>query len=185
MTRSTKQQAKQQDSKTAIARQLLFKVNLRQLMFATIMGSLALVVRNVGLFIMVYPPFRIDPRWIFSLLGACWTGPAGGLITGVLAAWHPPYPQADLACIPVHFIIGLTSSLLIQHNQRRLFSCFLWPILGVPLYMLTFSVFYSPPVAIIYVPVVAFIGVTTSILAFVVGLLVEKRARPLLNLLHT
>lgn len=160
-----------------------YKLNLRQLAFATLMGSMAFAVRNAGLFVMVYPPFRIDPRWIFSLLGACWTGPIGGLITGVLAAWKPPYPRADLACIPVHFVVGLISFWLMRRKRGYLFSCFLWPLLGVPLYLFTYSVFYSPPTAIVYIPALVFIGISTSILAFVIGTAVDKRAKPLLNYL--
>ena len=160
-------------------------VNLRQLLFATLMGSIALAIRNAGLYVMVFPPFRIDPRWIFSLLGACWTGPVGGLITGVLAAYKPPYPAADLACIPIHFLIGLISVRFIRGTDwKHLLSIFLWPILGLPLYLLTFSIFYSPPFAISYIPVILFIGISTAIPSFLIGIAVEKRAPNLLNFLQ-
>ncbi len=171
----------------SVSLQSLFKLNLKQLLFATLMGSAAFAIRNAGFFVMVYPPFRIDPRWIFSLLGACWTGPVGGLITGVLAAWKPPYPLVDLACIPIHFVVGLISVHLFRRKKRYLFSIFLWPILGVPSYLLAYSMFYSRPiatVAVVYAPILAFIGVTTSILAFVIGIAVDKRAKALLNFLR-
>jgi len=163
----------------------LFKINLRQMMFAILMGSLAFAVRNLGLYVIVYFPFRIDPRWVFSLLGACWTGPVGGLISGSLAAMKPPYPLIDLACIPVHFIIGLTSWSLIRHNRKCLYACFLWPLLGVPSYWLTTLVVMPAGATILLVFILAFIGISTAILAFAVGLAVEKRAKHLLRFLGT
>lgn len=154
-------------------------------MFAILMGSLAFAVRNLGLSVIVYPPFRIDPRWVFSLLGACWTGPVGGLMCGFLAAMKYPYPLIDLACIPVHFIIGLTSWSLIRRNRRYLYACFLWPILGVPSYSLTTLVVAPERATILLVPILAFIGISTATIAFTVGLAVEKRAKYLLSLLGT
>lgn len=163
-------------------RRMFFGVNLRQLVFATLMGSLASSVRNLGIYVIVYPPFKIDPRWVFSLLGACWTGPVGGLICGTLAAMKLPYPMIDLAGIPVHVIIGLTSRWLISCKRNYLYACFLWPIFGVPLYWLA-TLLVAPAIATIaLIPILLFIGVSGAVLAFVVGLAVEKRARSLLNL---
>lgn len=167
------------------SKQVFFRVNLRQLMFATLMGSLAFTVRNVGLYVIVYYPFRLDPRWIFSLLGACWTGPIGGLITGSLAAMKLPYPLIDLAAIPVHFVIGLTSRWLIHNKRKCLYACFLWPILGVPSYWLTTLLVTPAQATLILIPILAFIGVSSAVLSFVIGLAVEKRAKPLLRFLHT
>lgn len=162
-----------------------FKINLKQMMFAILMGSLALTVRNLGLYFIVYYPYRIDPRWVFSLLGACWTGPIGGLMCGFLAAMKYPFPLRDLACIPVHFVIGLTSWLLIRHNRKCLYACFLWPILGVPSYWLASLVVMPAEATILLVQFLAFIGISTGSLAFAVGLAVEKRAKYLLSLLGT
>ncbi len=161
----------------------LFEINLRQMMFAILMGSLAFAVRNLGLYVIVYPPFRIDPRWVFSLLGTCWTGPIGGLISGSLAAMKPPYPLIDLACIPVHFIIGLTSRSLVRHKRKCLYACFLWPILGVPSYWLTTLLVMPASATMVLVLILAFIGISTAVLAFAVGLAVEKRAKHLLSFL--
>src|SRR3990170_2889419 len=105
----------------------LFRINLRQLAFATIMGTIALTVRNMNLYLVVLEPFKLDPRWVFSLLAACWTGPFGGLISGTLAAMKLPYPLIDRACIPVHFLIGCASRLLSGYKERRVLTCFLWP----------------------------------------------------------
>lgn len=161
---------------------MFFGINRRQLMFATLMGSLATLVRNIGLYVIVYPPFRIDPRWVFSLLGTCWTGPLGGLICGALAAMKLPYPMIDLVAIPAHFMIGLASRWLISHRRNSLYACFLWPIFGVPLYWLA-TLLVAPAVATItLIPILLFIGFSGAILAFVVGLAVEKRAKTLLNL---
>jgi len=161
----------------------LFKINLRQMTFAILMGALASAVRNLGLYVIVYPPFRIDPRWVFSLLGTCWTGPVGGLIAGFLAAMKLPYPLIDLACIPVHFIIGLTSRSLVHHKRKCLYACFLWPLLGVPAYWLTTLVVMPAKATIGLVLILAFIGISTAVLAFAVGLAVEKRAKHLLSFL--
>lgn len=163
-------------------RQVFFGINPRQLMFATLMGSLATLVRNIGLYVVVYPPFKIDPRWVFSLLGTCWTGPVGGLICGTLAAMKLPYPMIDLAAIPAHFMIGLASRWLVSHRWNTLYACFLWPIFGVPLYWLA-TLLVAPAIATItLIPILLFIGVSGAVLAFVVGLAVEKRARSLLDL---
>ena len=166
-------------------RQTIFKMNRRQLLFATLMGCLAFTIRNVGLYVLIYPPFRLDPRWVFSLLAACWAGPGGGLVAGTLAAMKLPYPLIDLAAIPVHFFVGLVARWLIFRKRKSLYACFLWPILGVPLYWLT-TLFVAPVSATItLVPVLAFIGLSSALLAFAVGLAVEKRANNLLGFLGT
>jgi len=164
-------------------RQAIFKMNRRQLLFATIMGSLAFTVRNAGLYVIIYSPFRFDPRWVFSLIAACWAGPEGGLIAGTLAAMKLPYPLIDLAAIPVHFFVGLVARWLIFRKKNSLYACFLWPVLGVPLYWLT-TLLVTPALATItLVPVLVFIGLSSALLAFAVGLAVEKRANNLLGFL--
>jgi len=164
-------------------RQVIFKMNRRQLLFATLMGSLAFIVRNAGLYVLIYEPFRFDPRWVFSLLAACWAGPEGGLIAGTLAAMKLPYPLIDLAAIPVHFFVGLMARLLILRNKNSLYACFLWPILGVPSYWLATFLFTPAKATIILVPVLIFIGVSSALLTFGVGLAVKKRANNLLGFL--
>jgi len=164
-------------------KQAIYELNLRQLLFATLMGSLAFTVRNVGLYVEVYPPFKFDLRWVFSLLAACWTGPGGGLIAGTLAAMKLPYPQRDLAAIPAHFFVGLTARWLILRKRNSLYACFLWPILGVPFYWLTTLLFSPASATIVLIPVLVFIGLSSTLLAFAVGLVVEKRASNLLSFL--
>ncbi len=165
-------------------RQAFFKMNLRQLLFATLMGSLAFAVRNAGLYVIISYPFRFDPRWVFSLLAACWAGPEGGLIAGTLAAIKfDKLVQADLAAIPAHFLVGLLAKLLIQRKINSLYACFLWPLVGVPLYWLTTLLFTPAMATITLFPVLAFIGLSSALLAFAVGLAVEKRANNLLSFL--
>lgn len=147
------------------------------------MGAIALAIRNVGLFVMIYPPFRFDPRWVFSLLAACWAGPEGGLLAGTLAAMKLPYPLVDLAAIPAHFFVGLVARWLIFHKRNSVYACFLWPILGVPLYWLATLLFTPASATIALVPVLVFIGASSTLLTFAVGLAVEKRARGLLSFL--
>lgn len=159
----------------------LFAMSIRQLTFAIVMGSIALAIRNMGLYIPIVDPFKLDPRWIFSLLAACWTGPFGGLISGTLAAFKLPYPLLDLACIPVHFLIGLVARWLGFHNKKRLFACFLWPVLGVPAYWLAALLFLPNPNPVIIIPVLAFIGVSSSVVSFFVGLAVERRLKAFLE----
>jgi len=161
-------------------RQAILKMNRRQLLFATLMGSLAFAVRNVGLYVLIYPPFRFDPRWVFSLIAACWAGPEGGLIAGTLAAMKLPYPLIDLAAIPVHFFVGLVARWLIFRKMNGLYACFLWPVLGVPLYWLTTFLVAPTSATLTLVPVLVFIGLSSALLAFAVGLAVEKRANNLL-----
>lgn len=160
----------------------LFTISVRQLTFAVVVGSIALAIRNMGLYVPILDPFKLDPRWIFSLLAACWTGPIGGLISGALAAFKLPYPLLDLACIPVHFLIGLAARWLGSHNKNRLFACFLWPVLGVPAYWLAALLFLSSPNPAVIIPVLAFIGVSSSIVSFIVGLAVQKRLKSFLEL---
>ena len=162
----------------------LFRINLRQLAFATIMGTIALTVRNMNLYLVVLEPFKLDPRWVFSLLAACWTGPFGGLISGTLAAMKLPYPLIDLACIPVHFLIGCTSRLLSGYKERRVLTCFLWPVFGVPSYLLMSMLFLTKFDVALIAMTLSFIGVSTAVLAAVVGFTVEKRARSLIKLLE-
>jgi len=164
-------------------KQAIYEMNLRQLLFATLMGVSAFAVRNGGLYVTVYPPFKFDPRWVFSLLAACWAGPGGGLIAGTLAAMKLPYPLIDLAAIPVHFFVGLAARWLILRKQNSLYACFLWPILGVPLYWLMTLLFSPASATIILIPVLVFIGLSSALLAFAVGLVVEKRASNLLSFL--
>ena len=159
----------------------IFKITPSQLLFATIMGALAFAIRNGGLYVIIYPPFRFDPRWIFSLLAACWAGPAGGLIGGTLAAMKLPYPLIDLAAIPAHFFVGLLARLLSTRKVNNLYACFLWPVLGVPFYWLTTLLFSPASATITLIPILAFIGVTSALLTFAVGLAVEKRASGLLG----
>lgn len=163
----------------------LFTTNIRQLVFAALMGALAFTVRNVGLYILVYPPFRFDPRWVFSLLAACWAGPVGGLVAGTLAAMKLPYPLIDLAAIPAHFLVGLVARWLMNNRKKSLYACFIWPLLGVPLYWVTTLILTPASATIVLVPVLAFIGVSSGLLAFAVGLAVEKRAGRLLNFLKS
>jgi len=159
----------------------MFTMNLRQLSFATVMGSLAMAVRNMGFYVTILEPFKLDPRWIFSLLAACWTGPLGGLIAGGLAAFKLPYPQLDLACIPVHFLIGLTARWLAERDKNRLFACFLWPVLGVPTYWLATLLFLPTANPIVIIPVLAFIGVSSSLLSFFIGVAIERRLKSMLE----
>jgi len=162
----------------------IFRVNSKQLVFATIMGTIALTIRNVNFYFVVLEPFKLDPRWVFSLLAACWTGPLGGLISGSLAAMKLPYPLIDLACIPVHFLIGLVSRFFPNHNKRRVLACFLWPVFGVPAYLLMSVLFLPNANVFLLAGTLAFIGVSTAALAFLVGFAVEKRAKFLLEFLE-
>jgi len=163
----------------------LFTTNIRQLIFAALMGALAFTVRNAGLYILVYPPFRFDVRWVFSLLAACWAGPAGGLVAGTLAAMKLPNPLIDLAAIPAHFFVGLVARWLMSNGKKSLYACFVWPLLGVPFYWFTTLLLTPASATVVLVPVLAFIGVSSALLAFAVGLAVEKRAGGLLNFLES
>lgn len=164
-------------------KQSLSRMNPRQVIFATLMGAVAFGVRNGGLYVIVYPPFLLDPRWVFSLLAACWAGPGGGLIAGTLAAMKLPHPLIDLAAIPVHFFVGLIGRWLILRQKSSVYACFLWPVLGVPMYFLTVLLFTPALATAILIPVLVFIGISSALLAFAVGLAVEKRASNLLSFL--
>jgi len=164
--------------------QALFTTNTRQIIFAALMGALAFTVRNVGLYILVYPPFRFDVRWVFSLLAACWAGPVGGLVAGSMAAMKLPNPLIDLAAIPAHFLVGLVAKWLTTNGKKSLYACFVWPLLGVPFYWLTTLILTPASATMVLVPILAFIGVSSALLAFAVGLAVEKRASRLLGFLR-
>ena len=118
-----------------------------------------------------------------QLLGACWTGPLGGLISGSLAAMKLPYPLIDLACIPVHFLIGLVSRFF-PNNKWRVVSCFLWPVFGVPAYLLVSLLFLPKVDVFLVVGTLAFVGVSTATLTFLVGFAVEKKVKFLLKFLE-
>lgn len=162
----------------------IFSLNSKQLVFATLMGTVALIIRNMNIYLVILEPFKLDFRWVFSLLGAVWAGPLGGLISGSLAAMKLPYPLIDLACIPVHFLIGLVSRFFPNSSKWRVLACFLWPFFGVPTYLLM-SFLFLPTVDIFLITgTLSFIGVSTAILAFFIGFAVEKKAKPLLEFLE-
>jgi len=166
-------------------RQGILGVNRRQLLFAALMGSLAFAVRNIGFYVIIYDPFRFDPRWVFSLLAACWSGSEGGLIAGTLAAMKlDRMPLIDLAAIPVHFFVGFVARWLILSKRSSLYACFLWPILGVPSYWLMTLLVTPAKATIALIPVLIFIGLSSALLTFAVGLAVEKRAGNLLGFLN-
>lgn len=154
----------------------LFKINSRQLIFASLMGTVAFIVRNMGLYVVLLHPFKFDVRWVFSLLAACWTGPVGGFISGFLAALKFPYPLIDLACIPVHFLVGLMARVFRKMNKSSIVACIFWPIFGVPAYLAMSLLFLRVDVFVLALAL-AFIGVSTSVIAMVVGYAVEKRTR--------
>jgi hypothetical protein len=158
-------------------------MNSKRLVFATVMGTIALIIRNMNFYLVIFEPFKLDPRWVFSLLAACWTGPLGGLISGSLAAMKLPYPLIDLACIPVHFLIGLVSRFF-SNNKWRVLACFLWPVFGVPAYLLMSALFLPKVDVLLLAGTLAFIGVLTAVLAFLVGFAVEKKAKFLLEFLE-
>jgi len=96
-----------------------------------------------------------------------------------------PYPMIDLACIPVHFVIGLVSRRLSQSGRTGLYACFLWPILGVPSYWLATLLFVPKLATPALIPILAFIGATTAASAFIVGLAIERRAKPFIQFLQS
>ncbi len=154
----------------------IFRISHRQLVFAALMGAAAFAVRNAGLYAIVYYPYRLDPRWVFSLLAACWSGPEGGLVAGTMAAIKFDKPiQADIAAIPAHFLIGLVANLLIYRKANSLYATFLWPVFGIPFYWLTTLLFTPALATLALVPILAFIGITSAVLAFIIGSAVEKR----------
>jgi hypothetical protein len=71
--------------------------------------------------------------------------------------------------------------LLITRKVSSVYACLLWPVVGVPLYMLTTLLFTPAAATVALIPILAFIGVTSAVIAFAVGLAVEKRASVLLG----
>jgi len=102
-----------------------------------------------------------------------------------LAAMKLPYPLIDLAAIPAHFFVGVAAKWLMNSGKKSLYAIVFWPLLGVPFYWLTALILTPASATIVLVPVLAFIGVSSGLLAFAVGLAVEKRAGGLLNFLKS
>lgn len=154
----------------------LVEINSRQLIFASLMGAIAFTVRNSGLYLIILSPFKFDFRWVFSLMAACWTGPVGGLISGLLAAFKFPYPLIDFACVPVHFLVGLMARFLKRKNKSSIIACIFWPIFGVPAYLAMSLLFLKIDVFTLALTLI-FIGVSTSVVTIFIGYVVEKRTK--------
>jgi len=145
-----------------------------------------MTIRNLNLFIPIYGPFKLDLRWVFSLLGASITGPWGGLICGTLAALKPG-AQIDLIGSPLpHLLVGLTASRL---GNRFPWAVWMWPIAGVPMYLLgTWIWIMIDPrmeptlLSLATLTVLLFIGVSSAAISFFVTLGLKRRLRTISGL---
>jgi len=151
----------------------------RSLALSITFGAAAMTIRNLNLFIPVYGPFKLDLRWVFSLLGASITGPWGGLICGTLAALKPG-AQIDLIGSPLpHLIVGLTASRL---GNRFPWAVWMWPIAGVPAYLFATWIFTPTLLSLALLPVLLFIGISSAAVTFFVVLGLERRLRTISGL---
>lgn len=134
-----------------------------------------MTIRNLNLFIPIYGPFKLDPRWVFSLLGASITGPWGGLICGTLAALKPG-AQIDLIGSPLpHLLVGLVASRL---GDRFPWAVWMWPMAGVPTYLFAYWIVDpTRSIDVIVIPVLVFIGISSAAVTFFVTLGLKRRLR--------
>ncbi len=158
-----------------------FGFSTKQLVFAAVMGAAASAVRNLGLVIPVYGVFKLDPRWVFSLLGSCWCGPTLGFLCGLLASLHPGMLIDPIASPIPHMIVGLMSIALKRRGKKRIWAVWLWPLTGIPSYYLVTSIFLPTLATLTLVIVLLFIGVATASVAFFVGVIVERHAEALVS----
>lgn len=146
----------------------------RSLALSITFGAAAMTIRNLNVFIPVYGPFKLDLRWIFSLLGASITGPWGGLICGTLAALKPG-AQIDLIGSPLpHLFVGLAGSRL---GDKFPWAVWIWPMTGVPTYLFATWVFTPTLLGLALLPVLVFIGVSSAAVTFLVVLGLKRRLR--------
>jgi len=155
-------------------------MSTKELVLCVTLGAAALTVRSLNLVAVVLPPFKLDPRWIFSLLAASWTGPFGGFISGLLAGLPSEHHLDIFPASVTHFIIGF----ICRNLKLGWKGILLWPVFGVPAWILTFYIFFPATIikgGWIVVAAVTFIGVVSSISTTVIAALIQKRYGPLLK----
>jgi len=152
----------------------------KKLALSVVLGATAFAVRASNLFIPVLPPFKLDPRWVFSLLAADLAGPMGGFIAGLLAGLPSEHGLDTIPAAISHLIVGFFCGNLKLGWKGIL----LWPIFGVPAWILTFYIFL-PEVIVkggwMVVCAVAFIGIVASTVTAAVAALIERRYGSLLK----
>ncbi|MEM2613667.1 MAG: hypothetical protein QXO15_05480 [Nitrososphaerota archaeon] len=154
---------------------LVTRFHPRRLVFASLMGGLALVSNNLEiLHILIYPPFKLNPRWIFSLLGACWTGPLGGLLCGLMGAIDMS-PGFDIFVgSPLHALVGWVAKYLRKKKHSGVWACLLMLIIGIPGDTLTGYYLFDIPLNIAFL-VVGITSITTIGITIFLGLILEKK----------
>jgi hypothetical protein len=103
--------------------------SVRVLITAMVFGGLALVILLAQLTIPIPGTTAVtDPRELFAAFGAALTGPAGGLIVGILAA--AAVPQSVAASVLGHILAGLWMGLaykeLVYERLRMPFLLLGW-----------------------------------------------------------
>lgn len=157
----------------------LFHFDTKQLAFSSLMGVLALLSNNSGLQIPILPPLGLNPRWIFSLFGACWCGPIGGLLAGILCVIDPKIGIDIVSGPATHFLVGLLGRVLSRKGHLRIWAVILMPAIGIPVDTLISNFLFGIPVYVA-LPVVSFISIMSIVITIAIGIAVEKRLKFLL-----
>jgi len=85
-----------------------WKPNTKQLAVCAIFGGASFALRALNIVIPIGWPFVIDARDIPGVIGAALSGPAGGLIVGILAGMPAKFPVVDIPCFALtYFLVGL------------------------------------------------------------------------------
>jgi hypothetical protein len=171
----------------------------RQVGVAAAFGGAALALVLAGVTIPIPgTPVVTDPREIFTTIGASLTGPAGGIVIGLLAGIAEP--GIPLASLLAHVLGGIYNGLVYKNFSWRLrsnkvLSLGAWALqtfvyyvaIVIPLFAVGLSIFYPDPQ---YGGFFAFLGalevgalpeacITTVVTTIIMAALPERFRRPL------
>lgn len=161
----------------------LFAINNKQLAFVSIMGGLASAMNNAGFYLPLIGPFKLNPRWIFSLLSAVWCGPTAGILVGFIAAIHIGAGIDLLSGPATHFLVGLIARQLRTHGRSGVWAVLILLLIGIPSDVLIARMIFNIPFEIslfaVSIPIVA-----VCAFSIVLGLAIEKRLHSYVALLE-
>ena len=174
------------------------RLSSQVIIVALAFGGAALAVVLAGItFPIPGTPVVTDPREIFTTIGASLTGPAGGIIIGILAGIAEP--DIPLASMLAHTLGGIFNGyaykkITWRFSEKKLVFILLWVgqvliyyfIIVVPLFAIGTMLFYPDPeysfstlLSDISLGVVREVILTVVISSIIMLVLPRRRKRPL------